>query len=535
MLFWIVQHNNHLFRDADGLGGVAAGKDDKKARVQRPTKEEKRRGNTYDVKRKHYKRCPITIFLSRGEADDSLGALSQQNIVDIVATTDADAIAWACSVMILKGVFDRRKQETHLVSVVTEQAVLEHIRNVLINVDDPRQSWRLQDKFDEWRQQQQDLVGPKGKSKKKATTTAAAAAEVAAAAAAAAAEVAAAAVAAAAPAAAAPGYGTARAGGVRNKTKPARARAGAAVAAAATGLGTAAAATDSGTAGAGGVSNKKKLARARAGAAVAAAATGLCTAAAATDSGTAGAGGVPNKNKPARARAGAAVVAAATGLGTAATVGAPATAVATASGTVGAAARKKKAAARPRGGAATVAAATAPVRLVLPFALDRAKMATLLSTPAAVRKALLVLASFLGTDFIYGALNTFSAVTYTAWWVLADGPSARREVVRAAFEAGTMNRKALSAMTADAYADAFDKAVAHFDKPFDVSMSVEDWGRFLVLGTTPPPASQPVPGGAAAPAAHPGGSNNVRVTFTCGAVESDPATAGTAATASSRE
>ena len=185
MLFWIVQHNNHLFRDADGLGGVAAGKDDKKARVQRPTKEEKRRGNTYDVKRKHYKRCPITIFLSRGEADDSLGALSQQNIVDIVATTDADAIAWACSVMILKGVFDRRKQETHLVSVVTEQAVLEHIRNVLINVDDPRQSWRLQDKFDEWRQQQQDLVGPKGKSKKKATTTAAAAAEVAAAAAAA--------------------------------------------------------------------------------------------------------------------------------------------------------------------------------------------------------------------------------------------------------------------------------------------------------------------------------------------------------------
>ena len=496
MLFWIVQHNNHLFRDADGLGGVAAGKDDKKARVQRPTKEEKRRGNTYDVKRKHYKRCPITIFLSRGEADDSLGALSQQNIVDIVATTDADAIAWACSVMILKGVFDRRKQETHLVSVVTEQAVLEHIRNVLINVDDPRQSWRLQDKFDEWRQQQQDLVGPKGKSKKKATTTAAAAAEVAAAAAAAAAEVAAAAVAAAAPAAAAPGYGTARAGGVRNKTKPARARAGAAVAAAA---------------------------------------TGLCTAAAATDSGTAGAGGVPNKNKPARARAGAAVVAAATGLGTAATVGAPATAVATASGTVGAAARKKKAAARPRGGAATVAAATAPVRLVLPFALDRAKMATLLSTPAAVRKALLVLASFLGTDFIYGALNTFSAVTYTAWWVLADGPSARREVVRAAFEAGTMNRKALSAMTADAYADAFDKAVAHFDKPFDVSMSVEDWGRFLVLGTTPPPASQPVPGGAAAPAAHPGGSNNVRVTFTCGAVESDPATAGTAATASSRE
>ena len=90
---------------------LAAGKDDKKARVQRPTKEEKRRGNTYDVKRKHYKRCPITIFLSRGEADDSLGALSQQNIVDIVATTDADAIAWACSVMILKGVFDRRKQE----------------------------------------------------------------------------------------------------------------------------------------------------------------------------------------------------------------------------------------------------------------------------------------------------------------------------------------------------------------------------------------------------------------------------------------
>jgi len=76
-------------------------------------------------------------------------------------------ILWECPVIILKGTTDRRKQENHLVSVVTEAAVLAHIRNVLVNADDPSQAWRQQLKFDEWRQQQRDLVGPKGKAIKK--------------------------------------------------------------------------------------------------------------------------------------------------------------------------------------------------------------------------------------------------------------------------------------------------------------------------------------------------------------------------------
>ena len=52
MLFWIVQHNNHLRRDIDGVGGTAVGKASKKPNVARTTDEEKRRGNKYDVKRK---------------------------------------------------------------------------------------------------------------------------------------------------------------------------------------------------------------------------------------------------------------------------------------------------------------------------------------------------------------------------------------------------------------------------------------------------------------------------------------------------
>ena len=43
LLFWIVQHNNHLYRDADGVGGTAGGgkaENKKKALVQRATVEE---------------------------------------------------------------------------------------------------------------------------------------------------------------------------------------------------------------------------------------------------------------------------------------------------------------------------------------------------------------------------------------------------------------------------------------------------------------------------------------------------------------
>ena len=358
LLFWIVQHNNHLYRDADGVGGTAGGGKDenkKKAKVQRATVEEKRRGNTYDVKRKNLKRCPITIFMARGEADDSMGALCQQGIIDAVVTVDGDLILWECPVIILKGTTDRRKQENHLVSVVTEAAVLAHIRNVLVNADDPSQAWRQQLKFDEWRQQQRDLVGPKGKA-------------------------------------------------IKKQAAPKKKQAGAAAAAAAAVVG---ATTDSGTAVA--PARKKRQTGLAAGAAAAAAA--------------AAAGGLARK---------------------------------------------------------------APARLELPFKLDRANMAALLATPAAARTALRVLSSFLGTDFVHGALNPFAAVSYTAWWVHAGSATAREDVVRAAFAAGTMNRKTFAGMMVEQYVGAFNKAVAHFEKPFDVSMSTADWHRFLL---NPPPVS----------------------------------------------
>jgi hypothetical protein len=41
-------------------------------------------------------------------------------------------------------------------------------------------------------------------------------------------------------------------------------------------------------------------------------------------------------------------------------------------------------------------------------------MAALLATPAQARTALRVLSSFLGTDFVHGALNPFAAASYTA-------------------------------------------------------------------------------------------------------------------------
>ena len=75
MLFWIVQHNNHLRRDIDGVGGAAVGKDGEKPNVARTTDEEKRRGNNYDVKLKQAKRCFIVILLARAEADDCVGEL----------------------------------------------------------------------------------------------------------------------------------------------------------------------------------------------------------------------------------------------------------------------------------------------------------------------------------------------------------------------------------------------------------------------------------------------------------------------------
>ena len=58
LLFWIVQHNNHLHRDADGVGSTKAARKDeqKKAKVQRASVEEKRRGNTFDVNRKFLER-----------------------------------------------------------------------------------------------------------------------------------------------------------------------------------------------------------------------------------------------------------------------------------------------------------------------------------------------------------------------------------------------------------------------------------------------------------------------------------------------
>ena len=73
LLFWIVQHNNHLHRDADGVGSTKAARKDeqKKAKVQRASVEEKRRGNTFDVNRKFLKRdvcvcmcvCPLPACL----------------------------------------------------------------------------------------------------------------------------------------------------------------------------------------------------------------------------------------------------------------------------------------------------------------------------------------------------------------------------------------------------------------------------------------------------------------------------------------
>ncbi len=71
--------------------------------------------------------------------------------------------------LILKGINDRRKQDKqHLVSAVAEATVLAHLRTALVNVDDPNQQWRRsQENFDEWRSQQLEKVGPKGKAEKK--------------------------------------------------------------------------------------------------------------------------------------------------------------------------------------------------------------------------------------------------------------------------------------------------------------------------------------------------------------------------------
>ena len=62
--------------------------------------------------------------------------------------------------------------------------------------------------------------------------------------------------------------------------------------------------------------------------------------------------------------------------------------------------------------------------------------------------------------------------------------------MRAAFVAGTMNRKAFVGMTVEQYVGAFKKAAAQFDKPFDVSMSTAYWHRFLL--NPPPPVSPPL-------------------------------------------
>ena len=155
VLFWIVQHNNHLLRDHHG-GQEAKKKKKKGSKGKRGPKldpiHQRRAG--YSVDRRLYNRCPISCVMALAEADDFIAHLCNNEVVDVGLTVDTDHVVWGCPSLIVNGANDRRKEATHKVSVLRGKSVHRYVANVLLDVDNKNAKWKSKREFEKFADQQ---------------------------------------------------------------------------------------------------------------------------------------------------------------------------------------------------------------------------------------------------------------------------------------------------------------------------------------------------------------------------------------------
>lgn len=139
-----------------------------------------------------------------------------------------------------------------------------------------------------------------------------------------------------------------------------------------------------------------------------------------------------------------------------------------------------------------------------------------LEKPGSGRLALLVVATFLGTDFCKGILNVEAAVMYTAWFMQCTSKEAQDGVLRAAWDARTLNKAYYDKHTDPApYMAQFRSCLRHFHEPFGIRMARDSWKQFLFReseAVSSSGTSSSSSGGSAKPLP---GCNYVNVVFPC--------------------
>lgn len=139
-----------------------------------------------------------------------------------------------------------------------------------------------------------------------------------------------------------------------------------------------------------------------------------------------------------------------------------------------------------------------------------------LEQPGSGRMALLVVATFLGTDFCKGILNVEAAVMYTAWYMQCTSQETQDRVLRAAWDARTLNKAHYDKHTDHvSYMTQFRSCLRHFHEPFGIRMARDCWEQFLFRASDAVSSSEASSSASGRSAMPLPGSNYGAVTFPC--------------------